>query len=392
MKSPHGIQTTAAIVFVLSIANGLSAQDASKERLTYVESTEREDLDAVTSVVISSDGRFLYTSAYQAASHVVFARDMKSGELSHVQTVFERDLSQGATSLRLSKDNRFAVTAAFRSQAVTLYSRNEETGRLEYLDSKQQDADEGVTGLEWAVDARFTPDGKFIYAIDDRGSVTSFQVVQDDKKTRLKFVEAFRDEQLKGARGLAIHPTGGFLFVACKTANTLVTLRRDAESGKVSIADVRQDDVDGVTGLLSAFGVTTSDDGQYVYAVSGQHGPGKDNCLGVYRFDSEKGTLACRQEVFPGEVELDGKKAAFVGGNVVSLDPAQTRVFASATASGGLAMFDRDVATGEISLVQLVDDNERLGWLSGLAVSPDNRFVYGAAERLDSVVMFRLAP
>ena len=53
-------------------------------------------------------------------------------------------------------------------------------------------------------------------------------------------------------------------------------------------------------------------------------------------------------------------------------------------------MFNRDPSTGHLKLVQVIDDNERLGWISGLALSPDNRFLYAAAERMDSVVVFRL--
>ncbi len=102
--------------------------------------------------------------------------------------------------------------------------------------------------------------------------------------------------------------------------NVALARRIDPESGKLSIATVVHDDKDGVTGLYSAFGVTVSGDGNFVYAVSGQHGGGKDNCVGTYEFDNEKGALSRLQEIYPAETE--------------------------------------------------VDDNERLGWISGLAVPP----------------------
>ena len=85
---------------------------------------------------------------------------------------------------------------------------------------------------------------------------------------------------------------------------------------------------------------------------------------------------------------MDGKRKPFNGGNEISLDPAQRKVFACATVNGGLAVIDRDPKTGQIELVQLFHDGEVLGWVSGLAVSPDSRFVYAASERVDSIAIF----
>ncbi len=360
----------------------------SPRRLAHIGLVQREDLDAVASVAISRDGRFLYASAYQAASHVVFARDKATGRLEHVQTIQNADLLAGATALRLSHDERFAVAAAFRSKAVSLYGRDAKSGKLTLLDSKQQDVDEGVMGMEWIIEARFAPDGRFVYALDDRGGLTSFRLVGMGDAPKLEFADAFRSGDLSGARGLVHHPSGKYVFVVCKTSNTLVALRRDAMSGKLSIAQVVRDEEDGVTGLQSAFGVNVSRDGDFVYTVSGQHGRGKDNSVGVFRFDAEKGKLSRVQEILPGKVHLEGRRFPFNGGNEITVAPGQRRIYACATSSGSLAAFDRDPKTGKVSLIQLISDQESLGWVSGLAVSPDGRFVYAAAEKLDAVSIY----
>ena len=362
--------------------------EVEEQRLAYLDSVKRDDLDAVTSVVVSSDGRFLYASAYQAASHVVFSRDQKTGKLTHIQTVQNVERLAGATALRLSRDERFAVAAAWRSKAISLYSRDKESGKLVFSDSKQQDVDEGISGLDFTVEAQFSPDGRFVYALDDRGSVTSFRLTGMKDSPKLEFVEAFRNEDLLGARGMVHHPSGKYLFVTCKTANTLVAIHRGSKSGKLTIADVVRDEADGVTGLHSVFGVNIAKDGKFVYTVSGQHGGGKDNSVGVFRFDDEKEKLSRVQEVLPAEIELDGKRKPFNGGNEITLDPAQGKVYACATASGSLAVFDRDLKTGKVAFVQLFHDGELLGWVSGLAVSPDSRFVYAASERVDSIAIF----
>ncbi len=125
----------------------------ANERLVHLDTVKREDLNAVTSVLVSSDGRFVYASAYRAASHVVFSRDEKTGQLKHVQTVQNFERLAGATSFRLSRDERFAIAAAFRSKAISLYARNSKTGKISLLDSKQQDVDDGVSGLDWTIEA-----------------------------------------------------------------------------------------------------------------------------------------------------------------------------------------------------------------------------------------------
>lgn len=260
---------------------------------------------------------------------------------------------------------------------------------LSLLDFMQQGLDDGVSGLDFTIEAKFSPDGKFVYALNDFGSVTSFQLTSDDENAMLKFVEAFRDDDLLGARGLVLHPLGTHLFVACRAANTLVAMRRDDSSGWLTIVDVAKDEVDGVTGLRSAFGVGTSMDGKFLYTVSGRFGKGYDDSVGVFKFDNVENKLTCVHETTPDEIELDGNRIPFEGGNEITLDPAQQKVYACATISGSLAVFDRDLATGMVTLVQVFHDPEILGMVAGLAMSPDGRFVYAACEQVNSIAVFR---
>lgn len=49
-----------------------------------------------------------------------------------------------------------------------------------------------------------------------------FRLTGMNDETKLEFVEAFRNADLLGARGLAVHPSGECIFVACKTSHSLV--------------------------------------------------------------------------------------------------------------------------------------------------------------------------
>ena len=101
-------------------------------------STSGEGLNMVTSVEVSQDGRFLYASAWRAATITVFERDADSGELTEVQKLVDAENLQGATALRLSPDGRMAVASAFSSKTTVLYRRDADTGKLTRLDVATQ--------------------------------------------------------------------------------------------------------------------------------------------------------------------------------------------------------------------------------------------------------------
>lgn len=361
------------------------AQVVDYSKLELVDSVAQGDLGHPTSVVLSPDGKFLYASGYRPGNHVVFARDAVTGEISHVQTI-ENELTQGATSLRLSQDGRFATATPFGSRAVLLYERDSETGKLELL--AQQAADEVPVRMLFPVETQFSLDGNYIYVLDDSG-IFVFKVDHEAEPVSLEFVQSLQDLDLKGPRGMVVHPSDQFLFVACKTSHSLNTLRRDTETGKLTMVDVEWDDEGDVIGLHSAFGVTISQDGQFVYSVSGQHGNGKDNSVGVFRFDPEKESLTVVQELMLHKQSHNGKTIRFNGGNEIVLTPNGNHVFACATASGSVAAFERNSETGELTLKEAISNPKSLGWVSGLVVSPDGRFLYTATEKENCISIFK---
>ncbi len=360
--------------------------------LTLVESVVREDLGGTTSVVVSPDGRFLYASAYQAASHVVFARDAKTGKLEHVQTVQDEARLEGATALRLSTDGRLAVATAFRAKAVSLYTRDKDSGKLTLTDSKQLGIDEEVAGLEWATEISLSRDAKFVYALDDHGGLTIFRIAGMKDAPALEFIEHHVHADFAGVRGMAHHPSGKFAFVASRDAGAVSALRRDSMSGKVTFLDTLRDEEEGVTGLAGAFGIATDASGQFVYTVSGRFEG--DDSVGVFRFDAEKGSLARIQEIVPAtdpvgeKVKGADEVGSFAGGNEISLSQDGKRVYAIASESASLAAFDRDAETGKLTLIQIIVDPTALGTVSGVGVSPDGRFVYAAAETSNAVSVY----
>ena len=360
-------------------------------KLLPASSVSRDGLHMVTSVEVSPDGKFLYASAWQVATISVFQRDPMSGELQFVQELSDPDILNGATAVRLSPKGRFAVASAFRSQTAVLYRRDPMDGKLARLDVARNGEGE-VKGLQWPVDAAFSPDSRFVYVIDSTGpggadgvrtgSVTVFRI---SEKGKLEFIEANTGESscFSGARGIAIHPDGKTIVVTASSAGTLVVLDRDAKTGKTTVRQVLKDEEGDVHGLDGAMGVALSQDGQFVYTSAGRFQG--DSAVGVYKFD-KAGKLALVQELMNGEEGLKD----FVGGNEITVSPDGRNVYAVASRSHTLVCFQRDPKTGRLTFLEAISNKfSILAAAAGITLSPDGRFVYVAAEENRMVSVFR---
>jgi 6-phosphogluconolactonase (cycloisomerase 2 family) len=356
-------------------------------RLSLVESVPLDELDAVVSVTLSEDGKFLYAASWRAATITVFARDPETGKLRHRQTVYSEAVLGGTTSIALSPGGRHAIAAAFSSKTAVLYRRSAETGELTQADVARDG--EGGVRLRWPIRAQFAPDGTFAYVIDDlgpaeenKGSVAVFRV-QDDH-LELVGLDEGNNGCYAGARGLAIHPDGRTLFAACHRPGTLVVADRNPAKGMTSFRQVLGNGADNVNALAGAMGVAVSPDGRDVYVSAGRFDG--DNAVSTFRLQSD-GRLALVQEFVSG----GGILHDFTGGNHLALSPDGRNLYATATVSGTLAAFYREPDTGKLTYLETLPDGGPGGGngAAGVGISPDGRFVYVATEDRKAVSVFQ---
>jgi 6-phosphogluconolactonase (cycloisomerase 2 family) len=381
----------ASVVFALPVLAQEVAQGTGK--LTHVQSVPREDLKSVNHVNLSADGKFVYTSSWEAMAVNVFSRNEKTGQVEHVQTVTSpRDLD-GLTSLVLSPDGKFAAGSAFRSQTAVLFARDAQTGQLRQLDSARN-AEKGVKGLVWAIDLEYSTDGKFLYVLDphgpgdnaalNQGVMTVFEITENE---RLRWVEANPGQEncFHGARGVAAHPKGKWLYIASSEASCVVMAERDAESGKAAVRQIIRDGEGQASALNGAMTPLVTPDGKFLYVNSGRF----SGDSGVTAFTiGEDGLLKFLEEHL-GET---GEVKNYAGGNTLAVTPDGRNLYAVATRSGTLACFARDPETGKLTYQEtLADDTGRgeLGGAAGVAVSPDGRFVYVAAEFDNALTVYQ---
>jgi 6-phosphogluconolactonase (cycloisomerase 2 family) len=378
-------------VSVFAVVLGVSvAQAADKEpggRLKLVEAVPRDELNSVVTAVVSPDGRFLYTSSWRQGIVTVFARDRETGRLELKQTITDADNLNGVTGLALSPDGRLAIATAFSSKTTLLYSRNPENGSLARLDLARDG--EGGVRLGFPIDVAFAPDSKTVCVVDDnglgdegKGAVASFRI-QDDKLVAAGIDEG-RDGCYAGARGLAFHPDGKTLLVACNRAGTLVVADHDPASGRTSVRQVIRDEEGDVHGLAGAFGVVFSPDGRFAYVCAGRFQG--DNALSAFRLGSD-GRLVFLQEILNGQGELKD----FEGGNHLGISPDGSNVYAAATRSGTIACFGRDRTSGKLTYLETIPDGAPAGENAAVAVaiSPDGRFAYVPTEDKKAISVFR---
>jgi 6-phosphogluconolactonase (cycloisomerase 2 family) len=380
-----GLVVLVAVAALPGVARGQARP--GEGRLELVEAVPRDDLTATVSAAISPDGRFLYSSAWSAASLTVFARDAQSGRLEHRQTVTSDTLLAGTTALTPSPDGRTAIATAFTSRTAVLYLRNPDTGALSQADFAR-DGDQGVR-FQWPIDVAFSPDGRFAYVIDDhgpaegsQGAVVAFRV-QDGKLEHVANDEG-RDGCYSGARGLALSPDGKTLMVASYRAGALVVADRDATRGTTTVRQVIKDDEGPARSLAGAMGVAISRDGRHAYVSAGRFSG--DNAVSAFAIDAD-GRLGFLQEFRNGEGELQN----FEGGNEIAVSPDGRNVYAVATRSGTVAAFRRDPASGRLRYLETLPDGADAGEnrAAGIGISPDGRFVYVATEDGRAISVFR---
>lgn len=184
--------------------------------------------------------------------------------------------------------------------------------------------------------------------------------------------------QLLGARSVAVSADSRFLYVASRESDSLNVFEL-SHSGSTPVLALRQT-VQGVVGLDQALHVVLSADGAHLY-VAGAN----DAAVAVFSRDAATGQLS------HVESEREGVDDASDAGGVVSglidveflvLSPDGEHLYALSGASGSVALFDRDSASGRLSF-RAVRGAAQFGvstdGASGAAFDPEGRQLYLAA-------------
>ncbi len=163
----------------------------------------------------------------------------------------------------------------------------------------------------------------------------------------------------------------------------MAVFSRDGASGALTYVEMQQDGVGGVDGLLGAYSVAVSPDGDHVYTAAAF-----DHAVAVFSRDEATGALTYV------EVERDGVGGAdgLRGAGCVAVSPDGDHVYAAAGVDDAVAAFSRDEATGELTYVEMEQDGvggaDGLDGATSVALSPDGDYVYVAGYWDHAVAVF----
>lgn len=381
-----------SLVFLTLFANGIFLLGepvrvrADDPPLKYVTTLAAPELGGVVAVEISRDGRHAYTAAYNSKTLGLFSRDVKTGLLTRMGVIQDADWMDGMTGLRLSPDNRFLITAAFRSKASLLFSRDPKTGKLTRVDAVKHGENNSKALLDFAIDATWSPDSKYAYVIAPNSAAVNVFAITAKPSLELVEAEQGEDRCFAGARGIAVSPDGKFVYVASERADTLTVLERDPQTGRLDLLEIHKHADSKVSGLNGAFSLAVSPDGKFVYLSSGRF-TGTD-AITVFQRKND-GKLEFVDEM----INFTDKLERFVGGNEITISSDGKHVYSVASRSDSLVVLDRNKQTGKLKQTQfLVDQYQGVGAMlmpGGLTLSPDDQFIYVAAEGSNAVTIFQ---
>ncbi|GAA3580176.1 beta-propeller fold lactonase family protein [Marinobacter xestospongiae] len=228
----------------------------------------------------SPDLRFVYSIAYCDNALNVFSRDIETGSLNLVDSLIAN--KETGVGLRpedeviMSPDGKYVYVMGmtgkpgdssnnFRS-ALFVYERDLDTG---YLTERQIYDGQGLTS---PVHAQISQDGQYIYvASNQTKSVAVLKRTANGLLSEVQFNnELTAEERYFDVPAMALSPDENQLFVSVGSDHfgAIVTMSRDATTGKLTYVGEVSSKTAGTTDLRRIDELAVSNDGDYLYAFN----------------------------------------------------------------------------------------------------------------------------
>ncbi len=373
--SPDG-----AHVYAVSDAdNGVAAftRTPGTGALTFVE-VERQGvagvqgLDGANAVTVAPDGNHVYVTGDTDGTVAVFSRNAGTGALTFVEAEQDNvggvDGLRGAVAVSVSPDNAHVYVAGRDEDAIVIFSRDLGTGALTYVSTVFNNAG-GVTGLNRIQDVLVASNGADVYAVSDfDDTVVAFR--RDAGTGALTFLEQEKNG-VGGVLGLdgatAVTLAGANLYVASNVNNAVAVFFRNLGTGEITFSTLLVDGSGGVDGLLGARDIVVAPNGSHVY-VAGE----LESEVAIFTRNSVNGSLAYSAVIQNG---IGGVQALAQPTSLI-VSPDDAHVYTTSVSDSALAVFTRTLATGALAFSTSYRDSIGLELPLALAIAPDGEDVY----------------
>lgn len=340
-------------------------------------------------VAVSPDGAHVYVAGQKGAGNkgavAAFSRNPAPCGVTSIQAQVDEEGVMGiggASAVAVSPDGRYVYVAGRSDDAVAVFDRQTDPadpnyGKLTFR-CKIEDGPDPTDGLDDPQSIAVSPDSSHVY-VASSGDDDAVAVLREppcpDPGCCAVFVEAKKDVQsplygLQGAKGVAVSPGGGHVYVVASREDAVTGFERNPLTGALSwIQTVRRNHP--YIPLGGAAAVAVSADGAYVYVAAAG-----DDAVAVFRRDATTGMLtdtAMHPSSAPSDVIANPD-----GVHVHVAQPSANAVSAYRHSWSGGLTFDGTVVDNSASVYGLKG-------ATAIAASPDNRCLYVAARISDAL-------
>ncbi len=375
------------------MALSLFERDLNTGALSYVEAYRNGvngvgGLEGTQAVLVSPDGRHVYTSGFTESALTIFERDEITGKLSLVEILKDNEGGitgmEGALKIRSTKDGNYIYLVSSNDDAVTVFKRNVITGQLT-TQQLVEDAGNGGNYMTYPLDLVLSADGRHAYVTSfGDNAITTFSI--SPETGTLIYESAVVNGQgnvqgINGATAIAISPDGKYVFASGE--NAVVVFQRSSSTGQLSYLTSYMDGVDS-DALSSVEAIGVSKTGNYIYTLSAL-----DDAITIFGMNQLTGNLTEQNVIQNGTGGVTGldypTNLAFANDH--------SEMYVTSLGGNGVLHFDVENTSGSLTFNNVINSSNTTG-LSGiegtsnLAISPDNQHVYVAGEIDDALTIF----
>jgi 6-phosphogluconolactonase (cycloisomerase 2 family) len=335
-----------------------------------------ENQQAPDQVIVSPDGTRVYVAASDSDSLVVYNRDRVTGDLTFVESLVNLGTDfltnpisglDGASNVIVSSDGRYVYVASEVDQTIAFFVHHEGDNQLTFITSTVLDTAGNSVSIPLPSDMAFIPDGSVLLVTSEAGNrIDFFEVsVNGDLTFQASLVDGGRDsgtstiDGIGGASSVALSPDGRFMYVTGATDNAIAVFSQPDDSSEMFgfglplfVQKLANGDMDGALNLVSGLGgassVEISPDGRHVY-VTGE----TDNSVAVFSRDLDTGELTFVEKLDDLGLDSMSNTVENLSAPVsVSISPNGTVAYVAASGSNAVTLFARDIFTGVLTFLE----------------------------------------
>lgn len=346
----------------------------------------------IEEVQVSPDGRHLYAGNPNAspasAAITVFTFEPDTGFPTFVRSYedngFSIDGIDGPKDFVFSADGLDFYIMASGDNQVSHWSRNPATGFLTFEDAAEE-GQLGVTEMLGPVAGAMSPDGRHLYvAVQGSNALTTLNLdIATGTPTFGSSITnaAPSSPPITNPTDVLVSPNGAHVYVSSFDDNAIAIFERDNTTGAVTYLGAVAQNSGGITTLVGVADLTMDSDGRHIYATARSSA-----AVNIFSRDANTGLLT-----FIGfkQDEVDGVDG-LLGATSITLGPKGLILYVAGEDEDEIAVFGRIPATGQIVFLQAVSFVSMTGLddPSSISVVPTGDRVMVSSRATDAVHTF----